>query len=100
MTVKSQKTRLKFFQVFKSSNLHSTVVKSPFLETMCTPMEHGFRSGGLFLYFVCYHLFYHKRNTNLAISNPSWMLVYEVSCKESGIQDNNNKSNVNSNKSL
>ena len=39
MTVKSQKTCLKFFQVFKSSNQHGTVVKSPFLDTMCTPMS-------------------------------------------------------------
>ena len=39
MTVKSHKTRFNFFQVFKSSNQHGTVVKSPFLDTMCTPMS-------------------------------------------------------------
>ena len=39
MTVKSQKTRLKFFQVFKSSNQHGTVVKLQFLDTMCTPVS-------------------------------------------------------------
>ena len=30
MTLKSQKTRPKFFQDFQSSNQHGTVVKSPF----------------------------------------------------------------------
>ena len=39
MAVKSQKTRLIFFEVFESSNQHGTVVKSPFLDTMCTPMS-------------------------------------------------------------
>ena len=37
--LKAKKARLKFFQVFKSTNQHGTVVKSPFLGTMCTPMS-------------------------------------------------------------
>ena len=32
MTLKSQKTRPKFFQDFQSSNQHGTVVKSPFVK--------------------------------------------------------------------
>ena len=32
MTLKSQKTRPKFFQDFQSSNQHGTVVKSPFFK--------------------------------------------------------------------
>ena len=35
MTLKSQKTRPKFFQDFQSSNQHGTVVKSPFFEKKC-----------------------------------------------------------------
>ena len=35
MTLKSQKTRPKFFQDFQSSNQHGTVVKSPFVKKTC-----------------------------------------------------------------
>jgi hypothetical protein len=49
MTLKSQKTRPKFFQDFQSSNQHGTVVKSPFFKKRAF-YGHGFRSGGIFIY--------------------------------------------------
>ena len=39
MTVKRQKTRLRFCKVFNIRNQFGTVVKSPFLDKMCTPMS-------------------------------------------------------------
>ena len=39
LVTKKNKKRASFFQVFKSSNQHGTLVKSPFLDTMCTPMS-------------------------------------------------------------
>ena len=39
MTLKSQKTRPKFFQDFQSSNQHGTVVKSPFFRKTCVLWE-------------------------------------------------------------
>ena len=39
MTLKTEKTRPKFFQDFQSSNWHGTVVKSPFLKKMCVLWE-------------------------------------------------------------
>ena len=39
MTVKRQKTRLRFCKVSNIRNQRGTVVKSPFLDKMCTPMS-------------------------------------------------------------
>ena len=50
MTLKSQKTRPKFFQDFQSSNQHGTVVKSHLKKKKKHAFYgNGFRSGGLFL---------------------------------------------------
>ena len=53
MTLKSQKTRPKFFQDFQSSNQHGTVVKSPFKKKRAF-YGHGFRSGGI---IVCVYIY-------------------------------------------
>ena len=39
MTVKRQKTRLRFCKVSNIRNQRGTVVKSPFLDKICTPMS-------------------------------------------------------------
>ena len=50
MTLKKPKTHLKFSKAFNIRKLRGTVVKSNFLKKKYAFYEHGFRSGGMFLF--------------------------------------------------
>ena len=72
MTLKSQKTRPKFFQDFQSSNQHGTVVKSP-LKKKRAFYGHGFRSGGSFMYWCIYMFIY-----SFVWSGLVWDMVWQI----------------------
>ena len=72
MTVKRQKTRLKFFQVSKTSNQRGTVVKFQFLDTKCTSMSTVSGPAGC----MCIYIYVHITSSPYHISRRYRFYIY------------------------
>ena len=72
MTVKRQKTRLKFFQVSKTSNKRGTVVKFQFLDTKCTSMSTVSGPAGC----MCIYIYVHITSSPYHISRRYRFYIY------------------------